>query len=87
MHGCRSDKGNSKFDDKDTHLKNLPHWTCVDPQHLVQRVVERGVVVSKLLPQCLLGLGIVQVGRLRTGVLPLLLGACDGDILGGQDDV
>jgi hypothetical protein len=40
------------------HLENLPQGTPVDPQRLVQRVVEQGVVVSKFLPQRLLGLGL-----------------------------
>jgi hypothetical protein len=52
----------------------------MDPQGLVQRIVERGAMVSKLLPQCLLGLGLVEVGRRRAGVLPLLLRACHSDI-------
>jgi hypothetical protein len=43
----------------------------MDPQGLVQHVVERGPMVSKLLPQRLLGLGLVEVGRQRTGRLPL----------------
>jgi hypothetical protein len=45
----------------------------MDPQCLVQRVVERGPVVSKLLPQGLLGLGLIEVGWRRTGGLPPLL--------------
>jgi hypothetical protein len=36
-------------------------------------MVERGVVVSKLLPQRLLGLDLVEVGRRHAGGLPLLL--------------
>jgi hypothetical protein len=56
----------------------------MDPQRLVQRVVERGVVVSKFLPQHLLGLGLVKVGRRHTGVTPLLLRAHDDGIWGGQ---
>jgi hypothetical protein len=76
---------NSEFDDKNMHLKSPPRGTYVDPQRLVQRVFERGAVVSKLSPQCLLGLGIIEVGRRRAGVLPLLLRAHDGDIWGGQD--
>jgi hypothetical protein len=77
---------NFEFDDKNVHLKNPPRRTCVDPQCLVQQVVERGVVVSKLLPPRLLGLGIVEVGRRRAGMLPLLLRVRDGDVWGGQDD-
>jgi hypothetical protein len=45
----------------------------MDPQRFVQRSVERSVVVAKLLPQCLLGLGTDEVGRRRVGVLPLRL--------------
>jgi hypothetical protein len=45
----------------------------MDLQRLVQRVVERGTVVSKFLPQRLLSLGHVKVGRRRAGVPPLLL--------------
>jgi hypothetical protein len=45
----------------------------VDPQRLVQRVVERGAVVAELLPQRLLGLGLTEVGRRRARALLLLL--------------
>jgi hypothetical protein len=45
----------------------------MDPQGLVQCVVERGPVVSKLLPQGLLSLGLVEVDWRRAGGLPLLL--------------
>jgi hypothetical protein len=31
---------NFVFDNKNTHLKNPPRGTCVDPQRLVQHVVE-----------------------------------------------
>jgi hypothetical protein len=34
----------------------------MDPRLLVQRLVERGTVVVKLLPQLLLGLGLDEVG-------------------------
>jgi hypothetical protein len=47
----------------------------VDPQRLIQRLVERGAVVAEFLPQCLLGLGIGEVGRRRDGAFPLLLRA------------
>jgi hypothetical protein len=56
----------------------------MDPQGLVQRIVERDVVVSKLLPQRLLGLGLIKVGRRRVGVLPLLLQVRHGDVWGGE---
>jgi hypothetical protein len=52
----------------------------VDPQRLVQRVVERGVVLAELLPQCLLSLGLVKVDRQCAGVLPLLLRTRHGAI-------
>jgi hypothetical protein len=52
----------------------------VDPQRLVQRPVERGVMVAALLPQLLLGLGICEVGRWRDGAFPLLLRARCGAI-------
>jgi hypothetical protein len=41
-------------------------------------------VVTKLLPQCLLLLGIVEVGRWRAGVLPPLLRACKGATRSGE---
>jgi hypothetical protein len=43
----------------------------VDPQCLSQRKVDRDFVVTKLLPQHLLGLGLVEVGR-RHGAAPAL---------------
>jgi hypothetical protein len=56
----------------------------VDPQRLVQHVVEQGTVVSKFLPQCLLGLGLIEVGRRRADVTSLLLWAHDDGIWGGR---
>jgi hypothetical protein len=41
---------NLEFDDENTYLEEMPRGTGMDPQGLVQRIVERGVVVSKLLP-------------------------------------
>jgi hypothetical protein len=58
----------------------------VDSQRLVQRVVEQGAVVAELLPQRLLGLGFVEVGRRRAGVLSPLLRARQGAIEGGGRD-
>jgi hypothetical protein len=55
----------------------------VDPRRLVRRVVERGAVVVELFPQRLLSLGLIEVGRRRAGVLPLLLRARSGAI-GGE---
>jgi hypothetical protein len=63
---------------------NPPRRTNVDPQRLVQRVVERGIMVSKLLPQRLLGLGLVKVGRRHASELLLLLRASNGAIWGRE---
>jgi hypothetical protein len=41
-------------------------------------------MVSKFLPQRLLGLGLVEVGRRHVGGLPLPLQACHGGIWGGE---
>jgi hypothetical protein len=62
-----------RLDRKNVYLKDTTHRTPVDPQRLVQCVVERNATVTELLSQCLLGLGLVEVGLRRTGVLPLLL--------------
>jgi hypothetical protein len=67
-----------------THLENPPRGTPVDLQRLVQRVVERGVVVSKFLPQLLLSLGPVEVSRQRAAVALLLLWARDDSVRGRQ---
>jgi hypothetical protein len=56
----------------------------MDPQRLVQRVVERGPWSRNFLPQCLLSLGLIKVGWRRAGVPLLLLRARNGDIWGGQ---
>jgi hypothetical protein len=45
----------------------------MDPQHLVQRSFERGVVVTEFLPQCLLSLGFGEMGQRRIDALLLLL--------------
>jgi hypothetical protein len=42
-------------------------------------------MVSKLLPQRLLGLGLIEMRRRRIDVIPLLLWGRDDDIRGGQD--
>jgi hypothetical protein len=65
---------------KIAYLEDVPRTTTVDPQRLVQRPVERGAVVAEVLPQCLLGLGIGEVGRWRDGAFPLLLRARRGAI-------
>jgi hypothetical protein len=41
-------------------------------------------MISKFLPQRLLGLGLVEVGRRRAGVALLLLWARDDGVRGGQ---
>jgi hypothetical protein len=41
-------------------------------------------VVSKFLSQCLLRLGLIEVGRRRAGVTPLLLWAHDDGVWGGR---
>jgi hypothetical protein len=66
------------------YLEDLPRRNSMDPQGLVQNVFERGPVVSKLLPQRLLGLGLVEVDRRRAGGLLLLLQARQGGILSGE---
>jgi hypothetical protein len=62
-----------KSNRKNAYLERPPRGTCVDPQRLVQRVVEQGAVVAELLPKRLLSLGLAEVGRRRARVLPLLL--------------
>jgi hypothetical protein len=58
-----------------TYLEVAPRKTAVDPQRLVQHPVERGAVVTELLPQLLLGLGIGEVGQRRDGAFPSRLWA------------
>jgi hypothetical protein len=57
---AKGTKGKESQDsmNKIAYLEDVPRTTTVDPQRLVQRPVERGVVVAKVLPQRLLGLGI-----------------------------
>jgi hypothetical protein len=50
----------------------------VDPQRLVQHPVERGAVITELLPEPLLRLGLDKVGRRGVDMLPLLLQARHG---------
>jgi hypothetical protein len=69
----RGEGKNFKTQQKNVYLEHLPRGTYVDPQRLIQRVVERGAVVAELLPQRLLGPSIAEVGRQRARVLPLLL--------------
>jgi hypothetical protein len=82
--GAKAARENLEFDTESTYLEDLPRRTSVDPQGLVQSVVERGPVVSKFLPQGLLGLGLVEVGWRRAGRIPLPLQARHGGIWGGR---
>jgi hypothetical protein len=50
----------------------------VDPQRLAQCLVERGAVVTELLPEPLLRLGLDEVSRRAVGMLTLLLQAHRG---------
>jgi hypothetical protein len=68
-----SERRNHETQRKTTNVEDAPRETVVNPQRLVQRPVERSVVVTELLPQLLLGLGLDKVGRRRAGMLPLLL--------------
>jgi hypothetical protein len=45
----------------------------VDPQRLVQRPIEQGAVITGLLLEPFLRLGLDEVGRWGVGMLPLLL--------------
>jgi hypothetical protein len=60
---------------KPANLEDTPRRTAVDPQRLVQRPVEQGAVVAKLLPEPLLRLSLDEVGRRGVDVLSLLLQA------------
>jgi hypothetical protein len=82
--GAKAARENLEFNNESTYLEDLPRETSVDPQGLVQRVVERGPMVLKLLPQGLLGLGLVEVGWRRAGGLPLLLQSHHGGIWGEE---
>jgi hypothetical protein len=50
----------------------------VDPQHLIQRLIEQSAVITELLPQPMLLLSLDEVGRRRADALPLLLWTCRG---------
>jgi hypothetical protein len=60
--GAKAARENLEFDDESMYLEDLPRRTSMDLQGLIQHIVERGPVVSKLLPQGLLGLGLVEIG-------------------------
>jgi hypothetical protein len=55
----------------------------VNPQRLIQRIVERVAVVSEFLLRRLLSLGLDEMGRRRVGVNLLLLQVRNSDIYGG----
>jgi hypothetical protein len=59
----------------------------VDLQCLGQHVVDREAMVTNFLPQCLFGLGLVEVDRRRVGMAQPLLRGCDGDVRGGRCNV
>jgi hypothetical protein len=70
---------------KSTNPEDAPHVTSMDPQRFIQRPVERGVVVTELLPQSLLGLGTGEVSRWRVGALSLLLRTRRGAVRSRED--
>jgi hypothetical protein len=72
-----------KSNRKNKYLEDTPRGIPVDPQYLVQRVVERGAVVKELLPQHLLGLALAEVGRWRANALRLLLRTRRGAVWSG----
>jgi hypothetical protein len=65
---------------KNTYLKEPDRGTPVDPQRLIKGIVDRDVVVPKFLSQCLLGLGLIEVGRRRAGLAQPLLQVRNGDV-------
>jgi hypothetical protein len=67
IHECRTAKTNtkttrSKKKATTSYLENTPRRATVNPQRLVQHPVERGAVITELLPQLLLLLGVGEVG-------------------------
>jgi hypothetical protein len=58
------------------HLENAPRGASVDPQRLVQRMVERGAVAAELPPELLLPLGVGE--RRRIASCPFYLGGVAG---------
>jgi hypothetical protein len=53
-----------------TYPEDAPRWPAVDLQHLVQRPIKRGVVITELLPQLLLCLSLDKMGGRRVDALP-----------------
>jgi hypothetical protein len=68
MRRRKRDKGASLESGKNACMENPPRRASVDSQRLVQRVVDRGAVVSKFLPRHLFSLGFVKMGWQRAGV-------------------
>jgi hypothetical protein len=67
IHECCTAKTNtkttrSKKKATTSYLENTPRRAAVNPQRLVQHLVERGSVITELLPQLLLLLGVGEVG-------------------------
>jgi hypothetical protein len=58
------------------YLEDAPRGAVVDPQRLVQRMVERGAVAAELPPQLLLHPGVGERGRVVSD--PLHLGGVAG---------
>jgi hypothetical protein len=59
----------------------------MDPQRLDQSVVDRDVMVTKFLPQRLIGPGLVEMGRWCAGKAQPLLRMRDGDVRRGRRSV
>jgi hypothetical protein len=59
----------------------------VDPQHLSQSIVDRDNVVTEFLPQRLLVLGLVEMGRRRARTVQPLLRMQDGNARRGRRGV
>jgi hypothetical protein len=76
----KKDEEQASSQTKDTYIKNPDRRAPVDVQRLGWGVVDRGIVVAKFLPQCLLGLGLIERGARRPGAMQLLLRLCDGDV-------
>jgi hypothetical protein len=84
MHEHKADEGVNLKSNENTYLEDAPQGTPMDSQHLSQRIFNQGVVVPKLLPQHLLGLGLVEMGRRRASVAQLLLRVRDDNVRGGR---
>jgi hypothetical protein len=51
------------------HLEDVPCGAAMDPQHLIQRSVQRGAMVAELPPQLLLPLRVGERGRIASDLL------------------